>query len=497
MLFNSIDFLLFFPIVCLLYYIVPLKFKSLWLLVVSYVFYMSWNAEYAILLLLVTITTYVGGLLLEKSRISAQGNQKAFGSKAILFFCIFFNLAILFTFKYYGFASDLAVHLFSILGKQLTLPSLDVVLPVGISFYTFQAIGYTIDVYRQDVHAEKSFIRYALFVSFFPQLVAGPIERSRNILKQLSEPKAFDQDSARQGFFIMLWGYFLKIVLADRIALFVDTVYGSYYGYSGCMLMLATVLFSIQIYCDFAGYSTIAVGTAKILGITLTDNFDAPYLSSSVSLFWKRWHISLTSWFRDYLYIPLGGNKKGTLRKYCNIFIVFLISGLWHGADLSFIVWGGINGIYRIAEEITTPMKNKMKTFLRIRKESYLRKTICACFTFILIGFSWIFFRAPDIPSAITVINGIFRNFNVSALSTGEILRCGLSKANFFLLIICILLLLLFDILKRKGCYIPQKISEAVFPVRCPITIVFICFILLFGIWGPEFNPANFIYFQF
>lgn len=336
MLFNSIDFLIFLPIVVLIYFLIPDKIKSLWLLIASYYFYMCWNAKYALLLLFSTVITYASGLLIERFK-----RKYVRYKKYILIFSLAANLALLFYFKYINFAFDILRSVFEGMHIQLNVPKFDIVLPVGISFYIFQALGYTIDVYRDEIYAEKNFLKYALFVSFFPQLVAGPIERSKNLLCQLATPKKFKFEEAREGLLLMLWGFFLKIVLADRIAIFVDTVYGDYTTYAGYYLILATVLFAFQIYCDFAGYSTIAIGVAKILGITLMENFKSPYLSTSVAEFWRNWHISLTSWFKDYLYIPLGGSRKGKFRKYLNKMIVFLLSGLWHGASMSFVVWGG------------------------------------------------------------------------------------------------------------------------------------------------------------
>lgn len=251
------------------------------------------------------------------------------------------NLGLLFYFKYINFLMDILNDLFSSIHIRLSVPAFDIILPVGISFYTFQALGYTMDVYRDEIMAEKHFFQYALFVSFFPQLVAGPIERSKNLLGQLKEEQKFDLETTKEGFLLMLWGFFLKIVITDRIALFVDTVYEDYVTFAGFYLVLATMLFAIQIYCDFYGYSVIAAGAAKILGIHLMENFDAPYFATSITEFWRRWHISLTSWFRDYLYFPLGGGRRGKIRKYFNKMIVFLVSGLWHGADISYMIWGG------------------------------------------------------------------------------------------------------------------------------------------------------------
>lgn len=332
MLFNSGKFLIFFPIVTLIYFILPKKIRQYWLLIASWYFYMCWNAGYIVLILYSTVITYISGLLIEKNKLK---------KKFIVAGSFILNLAVLFYFKYFNFGLGMLTKLLAYIHVSVNVPQFDVILPVGISFFTFQALSYTVDVYRGDIYAEKNFFKYALFVSFFPQLVAGPIERSKNLLKQISEPKTFDYDRTRDGILLMLWGYFLKMVLADRIAIFVDTVYGDVSVYSGYYIALATILFAFQIYCDFAGYSIIAMGTARIIGIQLMDNFESPYFATSVAEFWRRWHISLTSWFRDYLYIPLGGNKKGKIRKYANEMIVFLASGLWHGASVSFVIWGG------------------------------------------------------------------------------------------------------------------------------------------------------------
>ena len=344
MLFNSLQFLIFFPIVVLVYFIIPVRIKKFWLLAASYYFYMCWNAKYAFLILASTVITYFSGLLLEriKNNNTYDSDRKTRLKKYVVAGSFILNLGILFYFKYINFAIDTLQKLFGLVHIELNVPAFDIILPVGISFYTFQALSYTMDVYRGEIYAEKDFFQYALYVSFFPQLVAGPIERSKNLLKQLAIPQPFDFDKARDGFLLMLWGYFLKIVLADRIAIVVDTVYTDYEKYPGWYLIVATVLFAFQIYCDFAGYSTIAIGAAEILGIKLMENFNAPYTAESVADFWKRWHISLTSWFRDYLYIPLGGNRKGKIRTYLNRMIVFLLSGLWHGASLHFVMWGGL-----------------------------------------------------------------------------------------------------------------------------------------------------------
>ena len=354
MLFNSYQFLFFFPIVITLYYIFPAKYKNYWLLLASYYFYMSWNTKYALLILFSTIISYISGRIIEKCKGLYQHNvsKQSLLKKYVLCICIISNLLILFYFKYTNFLLGILSRFTQIFHINFNIPQFDIILPVGISFYTFQVLGYVIDVYRNDKHAETNFINYALFVSFFPQLLAGPIARSRSLLPQLNTPAKFKLDVVREGVLLMIWGFFLQSSAAYRIAIFVNTVYNSYNSFPGIFLATATILLALQIYCDFYGYSVIAMGAAKIIGIELAENFNAPYLSTTVATFWRNWHISLTSWFKDYLYIPLGGSRRGKLRKYLNKLIVFLASGLWHGAAFTFIVWGGINGIYQILGEI-------------------------------------------------------------------------------------------------------------------------------------------------
>ena len=340
MSFNSSDFLIFFPIVVLIYFLIPQKLKNYWLLIASYYFYMCWNAKYALIILFSTIVTYLSGLALDTLQQRSADPLIMRKKKIVVAISVLLNLSLLFYFKYINFAIGILGDALSVFHIQLNLPSVDILLPVGISFYTFQALGYTIDVYRGDTCAEKNFFQYALFVSFFPQLVAGPIERSSHLLQQLATPHKFNSEEAKSGLLLMLWGFFLKIVLADRIAIFVDWVYGDYHTFGGWYLIVATALFAIQIYCDFAGYSIIAMGAAQILGIRLMENFQSPYLAVSVADFWRRWHISLTSWFREYLYIPLGGNRRGRTRQIWNLFVVWSLTGLWHGASWNFVLWG-------------------------------------------------------------------------------------------------------------------------------------------------------------
>ena len=498
MLFNSIQFLLFFPIVLLVYYVLPMKVRYLWLLVSSYYFYMCWNAKYAILLVISTIVTYLSGLLLEKIKQAGMDEPHSIKwKKCVVAGSFIINLSILFYFKYINFAFNLIAGLLGSINIHLNAPKVDVLLPVGISFYTFQALSYTMDVFRDEIYAERNIFRYALFVSFFPQLVAGPIERSKNLLKQLAQPGKFRFENLREGTLLMIWGYFLKLVIADRIALFVDTVYGDHSTYGGWYLIIATVLFAFQIYCDFAGYSTIAMGSAKILGIQLMENFNAPYLSSSVSEFWRKWHISLTSWFKDYLYIPLGGNRKGKVRKYFNKMVVFLISGLWHGASLSFVVWGGLNGVYQVVGEIIAPYKDRFTRRFRIRKNLLCYSLLRVVVTFILVDISWIFFRADGLKDAIRIIKHMFFVTNPWILFDGSLYTCGLSLSEFWLMIFALMVLLLSDYCKYKGIVIRKVIMAQDGWFRYIFIAFAIMTVLVFGKYGPAYDQANFIYFQF
>jgi D-alanyl-lipoteichoic acid acyltransferase DltB (MBOAT superfamily) len=460
---------------------------------------MCWNPQYALLILASTVITYISGLLIEKVRyLNYEETRKNILKKAVVAVSFATNLGILFYFKYINFAFDILSKIFSIVHIELNIPVFDVILPVGISFYTFQALSYTVDVYREDIYAEKNFFRYALFVSFFPQLVAGPIERSKNLLKQLAVPKKFSYDNFRDGILLMLWGYFLKLVLADRIAIFVDTVYGDYVTYSGMYIAVATILFAVQIYCDFSGYSIIAMGAAKILGIQLMENFDAPYLATSVAVFWRRWHISLTSWFKDYLYIPLGGSRKGKLRKYLNKMIVFLVSGLWHGAAFSFVAWGGLNGLYQVIGEIMQPVRDRLVKLLHLNRESMAHKLVQILGTFVLVDFSWIFFRANSFDKqAFEVIKYMVTVRNSWILFDGSLYTCGLDDKNFRFMLIAIAVLLFADICKSKKIIIREVIIKQDYWFRWLFITFAVGVILLFGKWGPSFDSSNFIYFQF
>lgn len=489
MLFNSIDFLLFFPCVIIGYYLLPSKVRYLWLLAASYFFYGNWNPTYIWLLFGCTIFTYFLGLLIENYR-----TKKPALTKGILGISIAAMLSVLAFYKYLDFGIGWINKILELIHISQIEWKPDILLPVGISFYTLQAMGYLIDVYRKEVEAETNFFRYALFIAFFPQLVAGPIERSKNLLRQLKKPTKFQYDNFRKGMLLIFWGLFCKMVIADRVAIIVNNVYTNT-DYKGFYIVYATVLFAVQIYCDFYGYSTIARGTALTMGISLTDNFDAPYFSTSVKEFWRRWHISLSYWFRDYLYIPLGGNRKGNIRKQVNLLIVFAISGLWHGASLSFLLWGLLNGIYQVLGS------GKYKLSKLLKKEQQPERLSCKILnrivTFGLITFAWLFFRAGSISKSIGLIKGIFETCNWTIFVDGSLYQLGVSKEILLTTYVAILILAIVDWLKYKKIKVADMVMQQGWWFRAVCFIGLIIMTLLFGCYGVAYDTQQFIYFQF
>lgn len=492
MLFNSIDFLIFFPIVLLVYFIIPKKVRYIWLLISSYYFYMNWNPKYAILIAVSTIVTYLCGILLPKA-----ANHK----KLVVATSFIINLAILGFFKYFDFFIDNINTILTSIGHVEITNRFDIMLPVGISFYTFQALGYTIDVYRGEIEPERNPLRYALFVSFFPQLVAGPIERSKNLLKQLRDIEniaVWNLERISNGFILIIWGLFMKMVLADRMALFVDTIYDEYWLYGSVELILATILFTLQIYCDFASYSIIAIGAAKVMGFELMENFRAPFFAISIRDHWRRWHISLSTWFKDYLYIPLGGSRCSKARHYLNIMITFLVSGLWHGASWHYVIWGGLHGLYQVLEMIFDPVFEKIWTFLHVERKAFSFRLgqIIRTFSFIVVGF--VIFRADNMKAAIDIFKLIFMRWNPWTLFDGSLYTHGLAYNEIHILLVGIVLLLLVDVIReRKGVCIDTWLRSQNLLFRWIVVWSMVLMIVTYGIYGPGFDASAFIYFQF
>ncbi len=491
MLFNSYSFMIFFPIVLAIYFVIPKKARYMWLLLASYYFYMGWNVKYAALIAFSTIITYVCGLLIGK----VQHKKWVIGG------CIGINLAILFFFKYFDFFMGSVNQVLAKVGVSPLQTGFDIILPVGISFYTFQALGYIMDVYRGEIEPEKNFFRYALFVSFFPQLVAGPIERSKNLLKQVDhveEIRLWNYKRIADGLTLMLWGYFLKMVIADRVAILVDTVYNQYWMYGSIEIILATFLFGVQIYCDFASYSQIAISAAKVMGFELMENFNAPYLANSIKDFWRRWHISLSSWFKDYLYIPLGGNRCSRIKKYRNLLITFLVSGLWHGANWTFVIWGGLHGIYQIIGDLFRPVKENFNKRFAVKTESFSYKFGQIAITYILVSFTWLFFRAESVTAAFDMIRSMFVRFNPWVLFDQSLYTLGLNVTEVHILLFALVILILVDGVRFfKGQTLEKFLNGQCLYFRWGIIFFLIFYIFIFGSYGIGYSAQQFIYFQF
>ena len=399
--YSSINFLIFFPLVFLGYYLIPAKYqkgRNLFLLLTSYALYISWKPAYVLVLLGVTLITYWGGQILQL-RDKDEG-LRARKKKMLVWLFSLIGLLPLLVFKYYNFLNESIASGLATIGWHFQLPGLNWVIPIGISFFTFQAVGYMLDVYHGRIKAEKNFLEYALFVSFFPSILSGPINKASLVLPQIKNlRKYFDYDKAVAGLKMLLWGMFMKVVVADRVALYADTVLTEYMHYTGMSCFVASIMYTIQIYADFAGYSLMAIGVGKVLGFELTENFRRPYFAVSVTDFWRRWHISLSTWLKDYVYIPLGGSRCSKLRNYWNIFVTFLVSGIWHGANWTFIVWGIWHGLFQIIEKAIGQQKCEYGWF---------GKTVKIIITFLLVNFAWIFFRMPTLTDACNVIMRIF-----------------------------------------------------------------------------------------
>ncbi len=494
MLFNSTEFLFFFPIVLAAYLVMPKKARIPWLLLASYFFYGCWNYKYLTLILFSTVVTYASARFLEKS-------SSVKTKKWILGLGISANLFVLFFFKYLDFAFMNVNRLLQAIHVNPVANPFDFLLPVGISFFTFQAVGYVIDVYRGDVPAEKNFIKYALFVSFFPQLVAGPIERSKNLLgqiKALEEKRTWTKDGLVSGLGMMLWGLFMKMVIADRVAIFVDEVFANTYAAGTMEMAAAAVGFSLQIYADFAGYSAVAIGAARMLGLNLMENFNTPYFAASIAEFWRRWHVSLSSWFRDYVYIPLGGNRKGKLRKYLNLMITFLVSGLWHGAAWKYVVWGGLHGAYQIAGDLTKPLRARVNAFFEVKEDTFGHRLGQMIGTFLLTTFAWIFFRADSLRLALDYVAGMVTKWNPWVLFDDSLYGWGLNHFEMNLLAMAVLILLAVSLLRsRRGMDLGQYLLTQNVLFRWAVMLGLALLILVFGEYGVDFDSNKFIYFDF
>ena len=484
MLFNSLDFAIFLPIVFILYWFVTqkhLKLQNALIVVASYVFYGWWDWRFLSLILFSTVVDYLIG-----QRLRTEDKQSK--RKILLWISIIVNLGFLGFFKYYNFFLENFVDAFSLFGMQINANSLNIILPVGISFYTFQTLSYTIDVYRKKLEPTQDFIAFSAFVCFFPQLVAGPIERATNLLPQFYKKRTFEYHKAVDGMRQILWGLFKKVVIADNCAEFANQIFNNSADMNGSTLVLGAIFFTFQIYGDFSGYSDIAIGTSRLFGFDLKQNFATPYFSRDIAEFWRRWHISLSTWFRDYLYIPLGGSRGGTWMKVRNTFAIFLVSGFWHGANWTFIVWGALNAIYFLPLLLTNNNRKNLGVVAEGKLLPSFRELFAMLTTFALTVFAWIFFRAENLTHAFNYIGGIFSEsiLNLPAFS---------GKKNALIIICLISVFISVEWLGRKNKFAIESVKGKSILIRSFIYLIISIIILEFLFNLRE--SQEFIYFQF
>jgi alginate O-acetyltransferase complex protein AlgI len=488
MLFNSIDFVFFFAVVTTLYFLLPHKFRWFLLLAASCFFYMFFKPVYILILGFTIVIDYYAGILLEN-----EPDQKK--KKRYLVMSLVANIGVLAVFKYYNFLNGNISGLSSMMGYRNPIPYLHILLPIGLSFHTFQAMSYTIEVYRGHQKAERHFGIYALYVMFYPQLVAGPIERPQNMLHQFHEKKYFNYNNAVIGLRLMLWGLFKKSVIADRLALVTDPVFNNPGIYSASAILIAAIFFSFEIYCDFSGYSDIALGTARVMGFDLMKNFDRPYSAKKVSEFWRRWHISLSTWFKDYLYIPLGGNRVSVPRRHLNLFIVFVVSGLWHGADWKFIIWGALHGAYMIFGGITEDGRRRLWSATGIPRVKWLDNFIQKATTFALVTIAWIFFRANSTKDALYMVCKIpmvFAEWYHTAANKINALNLPMSTGKLLLCVAVVVVMEWVHTIQKKRS-LNTLLQNQPRPVRWLAYYAFVLAVIYMGV----FHNRQFIYFQF
>jgi len=475
MLFNSIDFIIFLIAVVVIYYLIPNnRIRKVFLLGVSYYFYSCWNVAFLAILFFVTLLSF--GTALGYRRDGSKRDKRLLVTSIVLLLCP------LLCFKYLDFFSHSIGDMLTLVGCRIQVPEFKLLLPVGISFYTFMSIGYVVDVFKQKVLPEKNLLDYALFIGFFPQIASGPIGRAPQLLPQLKEKHPLLYDNVAKGCKMMLWGFFVKLVVGDRAGIYVDTVFGNYMHHNGSSLLLASFMYTIQIYCDFAGYSLIAIGAAKTMGYELMNNFKRPYFAKNVGEFWRRWHISLSTWFRDYVYIPLGGSRCSKGRMYLNLIITFLVSGLWHGAAYTFIVWGLLHGLVQVVDKATISCRNQLWAKVKINENSAFRRVLNIFITFVIVSYLWMIFYAKDF----SMVLGITKRYFVSG-------KPYIHQTTIFFFVIGFLILLLKDL---KDEFLPGKrwlLNSNKVGVRY-LSFVALLFVIIFcGILGG----GVFIYFNF
>ena len=503
--FTSIRFILFLLLVAAVDFALPRKLRSKWLFAVSLVFYACLDLRFLPLLLIVILTAWLGGRAIEADRLKA-GIPEGAGAGSSMSFAVsvLVETGILVLFRSAGFFADNlqmlknALHGGNAAVQAGSRPDIFLfIVPIGISFYILQAIGYLIDVKRGTVPAEKDPVTLGLFIAFFPQLTSGPIERAGHMLPQFRKgPEGFDPDRIRDGALTMLWGYFLKMVIADRAALLPDTLYRSPESYGGAVTLLVIILYCFQLYCDFAGYSAIAIGAGRVLGVDLIENFRSPFLSGSLTELWRRWHISLSSWLKDYIYIPLGGNRKGTARKYLNILLVFAVSGFWHGAAWTCIVWGLLQGILQIIGRLMMPVRDALVSAFHVDRRSFSHRAAKTVFTFMMFVFTFVFFRAPTMKAAVQVFTNLFEP-RLWELTGGKLMEMGAGMPDMVLLALSLGILVFADIAGYRGIRMQDRLKRQSLPFRWIVYIAAVLLIAVCGMWGPGYSAASFIYAHF
>lgn len=475
MLFNSLDYIVFLVAIFVGFFLLPHRFRWMWLLPMSCYFYMSWNAVYGLLILSSSIVGYASAIVIEDGKTESTRRWALAINLAV-------NLGILFVFKYFNFFIGSARDLATVMHIEWSIPHLELLLPVGISFYTFQILSYTVDIYRREYPAERHFGYFFLYVLFFPQLVAGPIERASTLIEQLRSEQKFSWANFYGGSQRILWGLFKKVVIADRLALYVNAVYNNPEQHNSTTCWIATYAFAMQIYCDFSGYSDIALGSSQLLGIKLMENFKQPYFATTIRDFWRRWHISLSTWLRDYLYIPLGGSRMGPRRTQINLLITMLLGGLWHGASWNFVIWGGLQGLFLIASHLTIDTRDRISAAIGI--PVWLRDLGRMIITFHLVCLSWVFFRANTLGDAVEILGQMARvDFSKPFMQPTVFVYGGLG----------VLILLLVELLQTMRGSGREVLARSNWSVRWACWYAMLFLITLMGVQGD----AQFIYFQF
>ena len=503
MLFNSLQFALFFAVVLLVFYVLPPRVRVLWVLIASLFFYCydgvnnCLNEQSKYLFIAIGVS-YISGLIMDI--IPSEGKLKLLRA-VLLIEGLIADFGMLIYFKYTKFFIGLINPGLIEQGKLPISTDFDLIMPLGISFFIFTSTGYLIDIYRNKYHAEKNPLYYALFTCFFPCILSGPIERGDHLIPQLRNlhnVKVIDADRMSNGLFLIIWGLFAKMVIADRIALIVDNVYGNYYLFGSVELIFASVCYSIQIYCDFMSYSTIAMGCAKLMGIDVFDNFNAPYLALSVKEFWRRWHISLSSWLRDYVYFPLGGSRCSKIRKHINVLITFLVSGFWHGAGINFIIWGGMHGVIQMIDDITSPVRKKINDITNAKTDSFGYRFGKGLLTFAFVDIAWVYFRITDFHLANEIVRRMFGKPDLWVLFNDGLYGLGLDRKEFNILFIAVIALVIMDIARKKA---DKSVGDIMIAqpwwFRWTAIIILFFAVLTFGIYGPAFDASGFIYLQF